>query len=206
MSWIKSGVLFEFGEDEFGDFLESVEDALAGDGDGFESGLTFDIQLLLEIGDGKNVGEIAFIELQDVGNRREIEIVILQVLAQVIERFEIGVEALFLGIRDKDNSIGALENQAAAGFVKDLAGNGVKVKAGLESADGAEVERKKIEEKSAIGFRGERNHLSLLIRTSMLVDPLQVGGLSAETRAVIHKLAVDLASGKINKRHDFLRV
>jgi hypothetical protein len=35
------GVLLEFGEDEFGNFLQRVEDALALNRNGFESGLAF---------------------------------------------------------------------------------------------------------------------------------------------------------------------
>jgi hypothetical protein len=80
------------------------------------------------------------------------------------------------------------------------------MEAGAKAAHRAQIERKKIEEKSAIGFGGERNHLSLLIRPGVLVDPLQVGGLSAKARAVVNKLAVNFASGKIYKRHNFLRI
>jgi hypothetical protein len=45
-----------------------------------------------------------------------------------------------------------------------------------------------------------------LIRSGVLIDPLQVGGLSAKARAVVNKLAVNFASGKIYKRHNFLRI
>src|SRR5580704_16545410 len=126
--------------------------------------------------------------------------------AQVVESFKIRVETLFLRIRDEDYAVGAFQDQTAAGFVENLAGNGVEVKARAKAAHGAQVERKKIEEKSAIGFGGERNHLSLLIRSGVLVDPLQVGGLPAKARTVVNKLAVNFASGKIYKRHNFLRI
>jgi hypothetical protein len=35
----------------------------------------------------------------------------------------------------------------------------------------------------------------------VVVDPLQVGGLTAQTWAVVDQLAVNFASRKINKRH-----
>jgi len=35
----------------------------------------------------------------------------------------------------------------------------------------------------------------------VVVDPLQVGGLSAQTWTVVHELAVDFASRKIDERH-----
>jgi len=80
------------------------------------------------------------------------------------------------------------------------------MKAGAKATDGAQIKRKKIEEKSAIGFGSERNHLSLLIRSGVFVDPLQVGGLAAKARAVVNKLAVNFASGKIYKGHNFLKI
>ena len=146
------------------------------------------------------------LSLQDVGDRCEIQVVIFQMFAQIVERFEVGVETLFLRICDEDYSIRAFQDQAPAGFVENLSGNGVEMEAGAKAAHGAEIERKKIEEKSAIGFGGERNHLSLLIRSGVLVDPLQVGGLAAKARAVVNKLAVNFASGKIYKRHNFLGI
>src|SRR5271156_4735414 len=162
--------------------------------------------MFLQIGDGENVGEVALVELQDVGDRGEIQIMILQMLAQVVESFEICIETFFLRIRNEDYAIGAFQDQAAAGFVENLTGNCGEMEAGAKAAHGAQIERKKIEEKSAIGFGGKRNHLSLLIRSGMLVDPLQVGGLPAKAGAVVNKLAVNFASGKIYKRHNFLRI
>ena len=127
-------------------------------------------------------------------------------LAQVVERFQIGVEPLFLRIRDEDDAIGALQNQAATRFVKYLAGNRIEMEARLESAHGAEIERKKIEEKGAIGLGRERDHFPLLARARMLVNPLQIGGLPAQAGTVVHELAVNFASGKIYKWHNFLKL
>jgi hypothetical protein len=45
-----------------------------------------------------------------------------------------------------------------------------------------------------------------LIRPGVDVNPLQIGGLSAKAGAVIHKLAIDFPSGKINKWHYFLEL
>ena len=130
----------------------------------------------------------------------------MQVLAQVVERFEVRVEPLLLRIGDEDHAVGAFQNEAAAGLVEHLSRNGIQVEARLKSAHGAQIEREKIEEKGAIGLGGERNHLALLAGARMLVDPLQIGGLPAKAGTVVHKLAVNLASGKVNKRHNFLRV
>jgi len=79
--------------------------------------------------------------------------VFLQVLLQVVERFQVGVGGLFLRVCDEDDSIGALQNEFATGFVENLPGHSVEMQARFGSADGAKIQRKKIEEQGAIGFR-----------------------------------------------------
>jgi hypothetical protein len=37
----------------------------------------------------------------------------------------------------------------------------------------------------------------------MVINPLQIGGFSAQTRPVVDELAVNFASGKVYKRHSF---
>ncbi len=116
-------------------------------------------------------------------------------------RFKIGIQALFLRISDEDDAVGALQDEFAAGFVEYLSGHGVEVEPGLEAADGAQVERKKIEEEGAVGLSGQGNHFPLLVLAGVVVDPLEVGGLSAQTWTVVHQFAVNFARGKIDERH-----
>src|SRR5579871_3000356 len=80
------------------------------------------------------------------------------------------------------------------------------MKTRTKAADAAKIERKKIEEKGAVGFRGERNHFPFLIRTRVVIDPLQIGGFPAKAGSIVHKLAVNFSSGKINERHNSLRI
>src|ERR1700679_852024 len=80
------------------------------------------------------------------------------------------------------------------------------MKASAKSSYAAEIEGKKIEEKGAIRFGCQRNHLALLRRPGMVVDPLQIGSFPAESGTVVDKFAVNLARRKINKRHNSLRV
>src|ERR1700737_3926401 len=75
------------------------------------------------------------------------------------------------------------------------------MKAPLESAPAAEVEGEKVEEQRAIRFRGQGDELSFGLRIRLVVDPLQVGGLAAQTGAVVHDLAVDLSRRVIDERH-----
>ena len=71
----------------------------------------------------------------------------------------------------------------------------------LEAAHRAEVERKEIKEESPVGFSGERNHLPAAFPDGLVEDPLQIGCLAAQTRAVINDLAVNLAGGEVDEAH-----
>src|SRR5262249_42887201 len=75
------------------------------------------------------------------------------------------------------------------------------MEAGLEAAHGAQVERKKIEKQGAVGFGRQRNHFSFLILPGVVVNPLQIRGLSAQTGTVVHQFAVNFARRKIDERH-----
>src|SRR5580700_2960681 len=78
------------------------------------------------------------------------------------------------------------------------------MKTSAKPTHGTQVEGKKIEEKCPIRLGGQRHHLSLLIRSRVFVDPLQIRGLPAEAGTIVDELAVYFARGKINKRHNFL--
>ena len=80
------------------------------------------------------------------------------------------------------------------------------MEARAKSAHGTEIEREKIEKQGAIRFRRQRNHFPFLICACVVVDPLQIGGFAAKAGTVINELAVDLASGKIYKRHEYLNI
>ena len=68
---------------------------------------------------------LRLVELQDVGNGREIQVVFFQVFLQVFHRFEICVEPFFLRIRHEHHAVRPFEDQLAAGFVEHLAGHGI---------------------------------------------------------------------------------
>ena len=66
--------------------------------------------------------------------------------------------------------------------------------------------RKEIKEERAIRFGRQRNHLPFLIGSRVVVNPLQIGRLSAKAGTVIHQLAIYFPRGKINKWHYFLEL
>src|SRR5262249_56557762 len=87
------------------------------------------------------------------------------------------------------------------GVVEDLARDSVEVEARLEAPDLADFEREEIEEERPVRVGRERDQTPACPGRGLLVDVLQVGGLSAEARPVVDELAVDLPGRVINKRH-----
>src|SRR5271165_814145 len=75
------------------------------------------------------------------------------------------------------------------------------MKARFEPAHRSQIQRQKIKEQRAVCLCRQRNHLAFLVLPRVIVDPLQVGGLSAQTWTVVHQLAIDFARGKIYERH-----
>src|SRR5665213_1080469 len=193
--------LFQLGEGQRGNFAQRLKHALTGDRHTLHYGLALHLKLLGELFNRKDAGNIAFIELQDIRNGLEIEFVFLQVFAEVLQSFQVCVQALFLRIRHEDDSVGALQDQLAAGFIKNLTGNCIKMNSSFKAAHRAQVNRQKIEKQGAVRFRRKRNHLPFLRGTRMVIDPLKVGCLTAQTWTVVDQLAINFASRKIDKRH-----
>ena len=117
-----------------GDFFQGFEDADALEGDGFDDGFILAAQFGGEQIDGQDVGQVALVQLEHVRNLVEVVAVFFQVRHQVVERFDVGVHALLLGVGDEDDAVDAAQNQLAAGVVEDLSGDGVEVDARLEAA------------------------------------------------------------------------
>jgi hypothetical protein len=199
-----SAALFQFGEDKLGYFFECFEYADSLNSHSFEDGLAFFLELLGEVGNGHGVGKIPLVELENVGDGIEIQVVLFQVFLKVFHCFEIRIQPLFLGVGYENDPIGTFEDELAAGLIEDLSRNGIKVKARFEAAHGSQIQRKKIEEERAVGLRGQRHHFALLVLPSVVVNPLEVRGFSAQTWTVVDEFAVNFARRKINERHLFL--
>src|SRR5258708_13477177 len=75
------------------------------------------------------------------------------------------------------------------------------MKSRFESAHRSQIQWQEVEEQRAVRLRRQGHHLPLLILSGVVVDPLQVGGFSAQTWTVIHELAVNFARRKIDERH-----
>src|SRR5206468_2169380 len=93
-----------------GDFFQGFEDADALKSDRFDDGFVFLAQFGGEQVDGKNVRQVALVQLEHVGNLVEVVAVFFQVRHQVFERFDVGVHALLLRVGDEYNAIHAAQN------------------------------------------------------------------------------------------------
>src|SRR3954454_3481379 len=194
-------LLFQFGENQLGDGFQRVENAGAVHRHGFERRLAFEVELAIQLVGGDRRRQVALVELQRVRNRLQLVALLLEVLLQVLQRLDVRFHARLLRVSDKDHAVDAFQDQLARGVVEDLARNGVEMEARFETANRAEVEREEVEEERAIRFRRERDQLAFRLRVRLVIDPLQVRGLAAETGTVIHDLAVDLARRVVDERH-----
>ena len=181
--------------------LERVEDAVTRGRGRLERRLALEVQLAVELLGGHRRREVTLVELQDVGNGREVEPVLPEVLLEVLERLDVRVHARFLRVRHEDDAVDALEDELAARVVEDLTGDRVEVEACLEAAHGPEVEREEVEEQGPVRLRRERDELPLRGGIRAVVDVLQVRRLAAEAGAVIDDLAIDLAGCVVDERH-----
>src|SRR5213078_2957737 len=98
----------------------------------------------------------------------------------------------------------AFQDQLPRGVVENLSGNRIEMKPSPEPANGPELDRQEIEEEGALAFRRQRDQLSLRARARLVVDELDVRGLTAQAGAVVHDLAVDLARGVVDERHGWV--
>src|SRR6266849_3723639 len=181
------------------DFLERFEHAYALECYRLHYRLVFLAELSRERVHRQHVRQVALVQLQDVGNLVEVVAVFFQVGHQVVERFDVGVHALLLGIGHEHDAVHSSQNQLAAGVVKDLSRNRVEVNARFEAPHRAQIERQEIEEKGAIGLGGERDHLALLLFGCFLEDELQIRRLAAQPGAVVDDLTVDLTCCEVDE-------
>src|SRR6266849_1583169 len=181
--------------------LQRVEHAGPIHRHGLEGRLTLHVELAVHLLRGNSGGQVALVHLQDVRNCPQIVALLFKILLQVLQRFSVRFHPGVLRISDETDAIDALQNQLARCVVENLPWHGVEMESRLEAPDLAKVEGKKIEEEGAIGLRGQRDQLSLRLRVGFVVDPLQIGRLSAKARPVVDDLAVDLTRRVIDKRH-----
>src|SRR4029077_8702580 len=103
-----------------------------------------------------------------------------------------------------DDSIHAFEHELARCVVENLAGDGVELEPGLESADHADIDREQIQEQRAVSLRLQTDHLAAALRRCLGVDVMKVGGLPAKAGTVVNDLRGHLHGGVIKEDHRLL--
>src|SRR5215213_1587143 len=155
----------------------------------------------LQLRYGRGVGQIALVVLDGEWNLGDVVPVLGHVLVEILHCLDVGVHALDLAVGDEHDAIHALQDQLARGIVVYLARHGVQVELDLEPTDVPEIYREEVEEQRSFGLGGKRDHLAPGGRGNLVVDVLQVGSLPAQSRPVVHQLAVDLPGGVVDHRH-----
>ena len=103
---------------------------------------------------GERTFYIALVHLNDQRNLVDVQVVFLEVLAQVPHTLGVGPQAVGAAVGHKHNAIYTAQNQFAAGIVKHLSRHGVEVKAGFKPLNGSQIQRQEVEEKGAFVFGG----------------------------------------------------
>jgi hypothetical protein len=187
-------------QQNLGDGIQGGENILAGAGDDFEALHTFlsIIQDVIEIVDGCDVRKVTLVVLQDIGEVVERHVLLGQVILEIFKTLDVLFHLFPLRIGYEHDAIDAAQDQLASSIVNDLTGDGVELKLGDKAFDNQSVERKKVEEKGAIGGSSERDKVATVLRVNALVDVAEVSGLAAQRRTVINDLKLNLAAGVIN--------
>ena len=195
----------EFSDHLLRDRLERLENAISIYRDRLDGGPGVAIELLVHIGNGHGVGHITLVELQDQRKILNVEAVLLQVLGQIVERIDILLLQVRVGIGNEDHAIATLQDQLARGIIIDLTGHGIELKLRPHARHGTQIEGQEVEVQGAIGLGGDGDQFARRICGSFGVHDLQVGGLSTTPGTVKDDFAVHFPGGKIDLNHETCR-
>jgi hypothetical protein len=183
--------------------LQGLLDADALLGHGLEERHSAGIEPLVQDLDRQRVGQVALVVLQHHRDLVGVDLVDLEVLLQVRQAVEVGVDHRLLAVGDEHDAVRPLQDHPAGGVVEDLPGNRVELDARLHAPDGAELDGQEVEEEGPVGLGGQGEHLSLVADRQLLVDPLQVRRLAAQPRPVIDDLRRELFRRIVEQDHGF---
>ena len=144
---------------------------------------------------GRDVGQIALVVLQHVGNFVEVELERLQIVHEILKALDVLRHFFELRIGDEHDAVHAAQHELAGGVVNHLAGHGVELELGLEPPDGHRFNRQKVEEQRAVRAGRQRDELAFVAGGGLdvIMDLNQVRGLAAHCRAVIDDFNLQFA-------------
>ncbi len=141
--------------------------------------------------------------LQHDRDRRLVEAVELEVLAQALERLEVLLDAAGLAVDDEHDRVRAGQHVLPHAPVLRLPWNREALDADLEALDLAEIDRQEVEQQRRVFLGLDRNQLHLVARAHDLVHDLQAGRLAAHAAAVVDELGADRLLGEVDEAHGY---
>ena len=156
---------------------EGLEDALAPDGDRRDHLGPPLVEPPVERLDLDDLRQVALVVLEDERHRRGVEVVGEQVLRHLPVALDVLLPAVEGGVRDEDERVGPLQDQAAGRRVHRLAGDREDLQAQVEAPEARGLEGEQIEEDRPV-LRGVDR------------DQLARGGLATALRCRIWRLVV----------------
>src|SRR5439155_19149631 len=117
----------------------------------FEPGEIESVELAVQVLDRQGGREVALVELDDEGNRPDIDSIRFEVHFEVGKALAILRHLVGGGIRDEYDRIDPLEHQLSGRVVVHLTGDRIKEETGLHPLEIPQVQRQEIEEERAVG-------------------------------------------------------
>ncbi|EAU66036.1 hypothetical protein STIAU_4815 [Stigmatella aurantiaca DW4/3-1] len=188
-------------DDQPGDGLERVQDALAAGGGGLVLGHPARVEHRAQLLHGQRLLDVPLVPLHHQGEPVQADALLQQVFLQVLERLAVGVQGLGLRVRDEHHPVGALEHQLAGGVVEDLAGHGVERQADRAVVDALHLHREEVEEERPVPLGGDGHHLAPVRWPDRLVDLAQGRRLARQTRAIEDDLRGHFAGHQVHAAH-----
>ena len=194
-------------EDGGGDGVQGGEDVFSAEGVGSEAGaaLSAIVEEELHVFDRSEIGEVAFVVLEDEGDGVDGAAVEAEIGLEVLHGLEVVALAIELGIGDKNDAIGLMQDELHGGVVDDLAGDGVEVETDFVAGDGGGFEGEKVEEEGAVAVGGKGDEVAATGGVEAGVDAAEVGGFAAERGAAIDDFETDRLFFWLDGRHCGMR-
>src|SRR6266513_4223460 len=137
--------------------VQGSENILSGAGDDLETLHSFlpVVQDVIQIIDGGDIWQIAFVVLQDVGDIVERHVLLGQVVLEIFETFHVLLHFFPLRIGHENYAVDAAQDELAGSVVNYLTGDGIELEFGDKAFNNQSVERENVEEQGAIGCGSE---------------------------------------------------
>src|SRR5260370_14925563 len=110
------------------------------------------VQFAIELLYRQGVRKMVLVVLNDERHVANLRSLALEVILEVLNRFEISVQRRFLAVSHEHDAVRSLEHELTRRVVVDLPRHGVELQFRAHPANFSEVEWKEVEEKRAVRF------------------------------------------------------